>query len=309
MPLSLARAHAVAELAEHLVAYLPGTPHPHAHAAISFEGVARRLGLERYWSGGSKRPAVTQLLTLTLEHEPKRFCTLVRDVVQQGISYRRHKQAPLTRADIAALNGLVERVGFRIKELHAPDFLADLPLGPPSGPQMATSRGATMAQLNALQGSLTALARLAPSPRGFAFERLLNELFDLFGLAPRGSFRLRGEQIDGSFSLEGQTYLLEAKWTGEKVGEAPLLVLAGKVAGKAQWARGMFVSLAGFTAEGLDAFGRGKNTNLVCMDGLDLHTVLTGKASLPDLVAAKARRAVEEGTAFVSVRTLFPDVI
>ena len=31
---------------------------------------------------------------------------------------------------------------------------------------------------------------------------------------PRGSFRLIGEQIDGSFHLEGETYLLEAKWQG-----------------------------------------------------------------------------------------------
>jgi hypothetical protein len=44
------------------------------------------------------------------------------------------------------------------------------------------------------------------------FEGFLNELFAGFGLAPRGAFRLVGEQIDGSFRLHGQTYLVEAKW-------------------------------------------------------------------------------------------------
>lgn len=51
----------------------------------------------------------------------------------------------------------------------------------------------------------------APKKRGFNFEKFLNKLFEVFNLNPRNSFRLTGEQIDGSFHLENNTYLVEAK--------------------------------------------------------------------------------------------------
>jgi hypothetical protein len=57
--------------------------------------------------------------------------------------------------------------------------------------------------MNALARDLIAISDLEPTPRGFAFEKFLTEAFAIFGLAPRGSFRLTGEQIDGSFQLEG----------------------------------------------------------------------------------------------------------
>src|SRR3546814_4971297 len=64
------------------------------------------------------------------------------------------------------------------------------------------------------------ITKLEPQARGLRFEGFLNELFAGFGLAPRGSFRLVGEQIDGSFKLHGQTYLVEAKWHGPQIGFA-----------------------------------------------------------------------------------------
>src|SRR3546814_16318465 len=81
--------------------------------------------------------------------------------------------------------------------------------------------------------------------------------------------RLVGEQIDGSFKLHGQTYLVEAKWHGPQIGFADLMTFSGKVGGKASWSRGLFVSNSGLTAEGLEAFSRGRQTNLICADGLD----------------------------------------
>jgi hypothetical protein len=142
--------------------------------------------------------------------------------------------------------------------------------------------------------------------RGFAFERFLNDLFDVFGLAPRGSFRLVGEQIDGSFQLGHDVYLVEAKWENHKTGQSDLLSFSGKVEGKAQWSRGILISYAGFTEDGLEAFGRGKSTRIICMDGLDLHSVLNQGLTLSEVVNRKMRRAGETNQAFVSVRELFP---
>src|SRR5205814_9550018 len=39
--------------------------------------------------------------------------------------------------------------------------------------------------------------------RGFELERVMYDLFELFDLDPKASFRNTGEQIDGAFALEG----------------------------------------------------------------------------------------------------------
>jgi restriction endonuclease Mrr len=151
---------------------------------------------------------------------------------------------------------------------------------------------------------LIEVSRLEPQRRGLQFEGFLNELFEAHGLAPRNAFRLAGEQIDGSFKLHPETYLVEAKWHGPRIGFADLMTFSGKVAGKAAWARGLFVSNSGFSAEGLEAFTRGRQTNLICVDGLDLYEVLSRQVSLIEVLEAKARRAAETNRAFVAVREL-----
>lgn len=160
--------------------------------------------------------------------------------------------------------------------------------------------------LKRLQEQLLQLHSLSPQERGFAFERFLSEVFELYQLAPRRSFRLVGEQIDGSFQLGHDVYLVEAKWHSQQTGQSDLLAFSGKVEGKAQWSRGVFISYSGFTPDGLEAFGRGKSTRIVCMDGFDLHCVLTHRLSLAEVIASKVRRAGETNEAYVSIRELFP---
>ena len=59
-----------------------------------------------------------------------------------------------------------------------------------------------------------------------------------------------------------------------------LLVFSGKVEGKAQWSRGMFISYSGCTEDCLHAFARGRPTSIVCTDGLDLHQILPSGLNL-----------------------------
>jgi hypothetical protein len=154
-----------------------------------------------------------------------------------------------------------------------------------------------------LRQQLLDLMPLAPQPRGYAFERFLKDLFDTFGLEAREAFRLRGEQIDGSFLLSQETYLLEAKWQDARCGNGDLHAFHGKVEQKAAWTRGLFISHSGFTEDGLHAFGRGKR--VVCMDGLDLYDALERELPLNQVLERKVRHAGETGVAFISVRELF----
>jgi len=155
-----------------------------------------------------------------------------------------------------------------------------------------------------LQTHLLGLAQLDPQPRGYGFEKFLKELFNTFGLEARDPFRLRGEQIDGSFLLAGETYLLEAKWQNAPSGNEHLHSFQGKIEQKAAWTRGLFISYGGFTEDGLHAFGRGKR--VICMDGLDISEALTRELPVNHVLEHKVRRAAETGLAFVRVRDLFP---
>jgi lipocalin len=152
-----------------------------------------------------------------------------------------------------------------------------------------------------LKEHLLSLERLEPSARGFAFEKFLQELFAAFHLDPRASFRLTGEQIDGSFQMDSDTYLFEAKWQAPPTPQSDLLVFRGKVESKAVWTRGLFISISGFTSDGLVAFSRGRATNLIGMSGQDLLFILDREMTLSDAIRKKARRAAETGEFFVSV--------
>ena len=160
------------------------------------------------------------------------------------------------------------------------------------------------AKIAKIKTDLVEVRSLSPQARGYAFEGFLKELFDAFGLAAQEPFRLRGEQIDGSFQLGSEIYLLEAKWHGQPIGVGELHTFHGKLEQKAAWTRGLFVSNSGFTDDGLVAFGRGKR--VICMDGLDLYEMLDRGIPFNQVLERKVRRAAETGSPFLRVRDLFP---
>ncbi|MBA7702728.1 hypothetical protein ES703_111498 [subsurface metagenome] len=202
MALSLQQTQAISELAKHLYPFLPGKPHPFADQSISFQGVAAALGLNQFWHGGSKLPAIHGLLTETLRNRSDKFCPLLIETVQKGIAYRQSKNDPITREEIETLNKLVARVGFKIPELHGPEFLNTLPRKPSKGKEESPSIKLSDSVTQALEEKLLNISLCPAQERGFAFEDFLAELFEAQGLVPRHSFRLVGEQIDGSLQFQ-----------------------------------------------------------------------------------------------------------
>jgi hypothetical protein len=264
---------------------------------------AAQAGVGDLWVPGSKRPAIVHLLTATLERRRHLFTKLVVAIVRQAMTYRRGKGTPPRRDEVERLNALLPNMSFKIPELLDRGYLESL--GPSmDAPNPAATAGISAERAQSLAAHLIEISKLPPQERGLRFEGFLNDLFAAHALAPRNAFRLVGEQIDGSFRLDGQTYLVEAKWHGPQIGFADLMTFSGKVAGKASWSRGLFVSNSGFTGEGLEAFARGRQTNLICADGLDLYEVLAGRVSLVEVLREKERRAAETNRAFVAVRDL-----
>jgi hypothetical protein len=298
MPISLRESQDIDELAEVLYEMLPGS----GNSRHSFPTAAQQHGLSACWTGGSKRPAIVSLLSTVYECERHRFCDLIETVVRHSVSWRSGKGNPLTRDEVEEINALLLRLGYKIPNLHDTDFLARLER---RRKQAEGQKVTDPAQLVRLKASLIRISNLAPVPRGYAFEKFLEEMFDVYDLAPRGSFRLTGEQIDGSFEHDGQTYLLEAKWQNAQVARAELANLNETVTSKARWSRGLLISNSGFSADGLEAFERGRPIALVAMDGADLYETLHRSLSFPEVLRAKVRRAAETNRCYVPVREIF----
>lgn len=301
MPLTMGERAGVAALAKLLYGFLPAS----GNNATSFPIAAARAGVPQAWPQGkpSKEPGIVALLTWTLENERGRFCALIQEIVVQAITWRGRGGNPLTRDELGDLNRLLLRVSFKIPELNAPSFLDTLPGGVDRAPATAV-QAPSESVYRQLGDELMALTTLDPQPRGYAFERFLTNAFNAFGLAPRDAFRNNGEQIDGSFVLHHETYLVEAKWQNARTDAAGLRAFAGKVRDKATWSRGVFISNSGFTEVGLEAFGRGQP--VICVEGLDLYEAFQRRLNLADVIARKVRRAVENGRPLARVRELYP---
>lgn len=305
MSLSLAESQTIHEIAALLYNFLPGSTYRENSQSLTFGAVAQRVGVGSLWRAGSKSPALIALLEKTLDTRKELFCPLIVEVVRSSLAYNSKHVDPLPYEDIKTLNDLLLRLQFKIPDLWDPSFLASLPRRKKADKVQETARdGAAQQTLEDLMGELISLQSLPPVQRGFAFEGFLENLFGFFGLSPRGSFRLVGEQIDGSCQVSGATYLIEAKWQNELVGQSDLLVFSGKVGGKSVWSRGLFVSYSGFSSDGLEAFAKGRATNIVGITGQDLYLTLEEKMSLPNVISQKVRRAAESGESYVSVREL-----
>ena len=147
-----------------------------------------------------------------------------------------------------------------------------------------------------LQGALD------PRRRGYDFESLLADLFNLFDMEPRLGYRTEIEQIDGSLSFDTDDYILEAKWIAGPVSRETADAFAMKVRRKGKNALGLFVSANGFSQAALTAFR--ESTPFITMDGGDVFLVLDGRVRLDDLIRAKRRNANETGSCYLSASDL-----
>ncbi len=135
--------------------------------------------------------------------------------------------------------------------------------------------------------------------RGYALEKLLNQLFALFDIDSRASFKVTGEQIDGAFTFDGTEYLFEAKWQKELVSVTDLDSFSGKIGRKLDNTLGLLLSVNGYQESALTLFSQNRPP-LFLMDGSDLSAVLEDRISLPELLTRKRQHASRTGEVFIS---------
>lgn len=140
--------------------------------------------------------------------------------------------------------------------------------------------------------------------RGYLFEAFLNDLFELEELDPRRSFRIVGEQIDGSFAWRGRANLVEAKWTKTPAAGAEFSSLIFKLDGKTADTRGLFVSVNGYSVDAIKALNGKGALKFVCMDGSHLMRALMSEEGLIPILERIWRHADETGEAYLPASKL-----
>lgn len=139
--------------------------------------------------------------------------------------------------------------------------------------------------------------------RGFQLEKLLKDLFNLFDLDSKASFRITGEQIDGMFTFEKNDFLLEAKWHKDPVDISSLDAFSGKLSRRLENTLGLFISINGFSSDAIQAHSTGRRL-MILMDGSDLMAVLEGRIDLIQLLIRKRRYAAQTGNIYLGIHEI-----
>jgi len=296
--LTIPETQAISELAAVLYNFLPGSTFAPTGVKIDFGTVAQSLGLGHLWPGGSKLPAIEALLEGTLQTKKDKFCILIIRIVQEGIKYRNRKKDPITKEEIQKINNLNAQLHFKIPELHDPDFIAKLPterLTEEKKKSTTNPQVVNPEKLTEIKTEFMKISQLQPHERGYAFEKFLRELFEIYNFNPKPSFRTQGEQIDGSIEFDHEIYLLEAKWQDKAITEADILVLDGRVQGHSTMGRGIYITAGCFSQDGIAAYRRLRPSSIVGIDGQDLYFVLEKFLPLDEVLRFKLRKLVETG--------------
>ncbi|TDG36256.1 hypothetical protein EZJ43_09645 [Pedobacter changchengzhani] len=136
--------------------------------------------------------------------------------------------------------------------------------------------------------------------RGHQLEKFLKELFFFFDLDPKNSFKITGEQIDGTFTFDNTDYLMEAKWQKKQIDAQDLYGFGGKITGKLKNTLGLYISLEGYSSESTKTKSSTLNS-IILMDGVDLMQVLEGRIKLTDMLYIKRRNASQTGELFYRI--------
>ena len=142
-----------------------------------------------------------------------------------------------------------------------------------------------------------------PQGRGFELEKVMYDLFELFDLDPKASFRNTGEQIDGAFSLGGTDFLFEARWRQAQSDASDLDTFAAKVRRKLENTLGVFLSINGFSSDGVAAHSSG-GAVVVLMDGADLMAVFEERIDFVSLLLRKKRHAAQTGEIYLPIHQI-----
>jgi hypothetical protein len=124
--------------------------------------------------------------------------------------------------------------------------------------------------------------------RGFAFEKLINKIFDEREVLINNSYKTvdLGQQIDGAIEIKGRVFLLEAKWEKkETLAASKLYSFLGKINSKLEGTIGIFISHDKLSDNFVNAIRDGLRQNCILIHGKEnIIDIVEGKLKLDEFV-------------------------
>lgn len=125
--------------------------------------------------------------------------------------------------------------------------------------------------------------KLPPQKKGYELEKIFPQLMRISEIPVEDSFKIRGEQIDGAIKFDGNYYLVELKWKTNPSAHQEVSSLYVKVEGK-MGARGLFISMNGYSKEIVDSLPKGKEIKVLFLDGMHIANVIFGNYTFQELL-------------------------
>lgn len=155
-----------------------------------------------------------------------------------------------------------------------------------------------------LKVTLLAIEKISSTQaKGYAFEKYLTNLFHAFNLDPHASYRTEYDQIDGSFVLDGNTVLIEAKYRANAIPKDDLILFSNKIVSKSPFSKGLFVTYSSVDTKAIEYF-TGKSARIVILTVEELFLLCQNKLSLLKVLQAKFRALDEHGVIYRHIMNL-----
>lgn len=159
-------------------------------------------------------------------------------------------------------------------------------------------RNTTEVDYEGLNTSLLDIEKIpSPQAKGYAFEKYLNTLFKAFNLDPHASYRTEHDQIDGSFVLDGNTILVEAKYRANTIPKDDLILFQNKVEAKSHFPKGLFITYSPVDPKAIEYF-TDRGARIVVLTVQELFLMCQNKYSLLQMLQAKFRALDEYGVIY-----------
>lgn len=283
-------------------------------------GYAKELGLSRYVTGNNKEDKISSLLAAGLADGRRRATAemLITALTMAAHARSLKSQNAMTDDDVDAVVREMRRLGLAPGELaqrgwrkalrkKAPDPPDHTPPKPPDsrpgGHGSPQSSPRPVVHETALQRVRELIdPAVNAQHRGRQLEFVVFDLLQKEHLAPERNIVIPGEQIDHSFVLDGQHYLVECKWETDPIGLPALHLFSAKVGHKAEGTFGVMLSMSGFVIDINEKASRGGRLNCVGLLHQDLIRVLEGRSTWTEIVR-RARRAASQRSEFLITST------
>ena len=137
---------------------------------------------------------------------------------------------------------------------------------------------------------------------GYQFENWLYEFATFHDISSRKSYKDKdGRQIDGSLTIDGTTFLLEAKFTSAPIGSQEIDIFFNKVRKKADNTMGLIVSINGFLPDAIKTASCDR-TFLILLDGSHFFNIIfPQKMTFKETIQRILANASQTGNSYLHI--------